>query len=279
MQVDTGERGFSYAYDAPLDMRMDPSQELDAREVVNDGGAAQLAKLPRPTARSATRAPIAREIVRAAGARRSRPPPSWSTPSGARRAGAARFGGGHPAKRIFQAIRIAVNDELEAPRRGAAAGLGILLEDGRLGRDPVPFARGPARQALPGRPRAPAASARPTFRCAAAGASPRPSSITRRAVVATPGEVADNPRSKSGRLRVGREAGGGTRMSRSSTATAAAAAFRQHDRERRLVRPPVLVARRVSGAVGPPTPPADGRALAISEAALAPRPHPRRGHT
>ncbi len=61
-------------------------------------------------------------------------------------------------------------------------------------------------------------------------------------------------------------------MSRSATATTAAAAFRQHERERRRVRPPAVVARRVSGAVRPPTPPADGRALAMSEGALAPRP-------
>ena len=88
MQVDTRERGFSYAYDAPLDMRMDPAQELTAAELV--------------------------EAVRAG------LPPS------------ERFGRGNPAKRTFQAIRIAVNDELAQLDAALPLAWDVLRVGGRL---------------------------------------------------------------------------------------------------------------------------------------------------
>jgi len=123
MQVDTWERGFSYSYDAPLDMRMDSEQELSARDVVNEWDERQLARLFRSYGEERFSGPIARAIVR----RRKDAPLETTfelveTIKSAVPA-AKQFGGGHPAKRVFQAIRIAVNDELghstaACPRRG-----------------------------------------------------------------------------------------------------------------------------------------------------------------
>src|SRR5437764_13865134 len=121
MQVDTWERGFSYSYDAPLDMRMDPEQELDAREVVNEWDEGRLAKLFRSYGEERFAGQIARAIAR----RRKDAPLATTfelvdTIKSAVPA-AKQFGGGHPAKRVFQAIRIAVNDELGALDRGLPA--------------------------------------------------------------------------------------------------------------------------------------------------------------
>src|SRR3954453_21204998 len=109
MQVDTRERGFSYAYDAPLDMRMDPAQELTAAELLNSWERRRVARVLREYGEERYADRIAGEIVR----RR----PLHTTfelveAINAALPAPARFGGGHPAKRTFQAIRIAVNGEL-----------------------------------------------------------------------------------------------------------------------------------------------------------------------
>src|SRR5437764_264352 len=107
MQVDTWERGFSYSYDAPLDMRMDPEQELDAREVVNEWDEGRLSKLFRSYGEERFAGQIARAIAR----RRKAAPIETTfelvdTIKSAVPA-AKQFGGGHPAKRVFQATRTA----------------------------------------------------------------------------------------------------------------------------------------------------------------------------
>ena len=156
MQVDARERGFSYSYDAPLDMRMDPGQELDAREIVNAWDERRLAQLFRRYGEDPNASRIAREIVR----RRERAPIETTgelvaaieaaLPAAVRRS----FGGGSPAKRVFQAIRIAVNSELDSLDRALPLAW-ELLRDGRPARrDLLPLARGPAREALPRRARA-----------------------------------------------------------------------------------------------------------------------------
>jgi 16S rRNA (cytosine1402-N4)-methyltransferase len=147
MQVDQAHRGFSYATDAPLDMRMDPSGELSARDVVNEWDERELAAIFRRYGEERYAARIARAIAR----RRSTAPYARTgelvdtiksaipTP--------ARFGDGHPAKRVFQALRIAVNDELGALERGARDAAPRRAAGGDL----VPLARRPDREAvLPG---------------------------------------------------------------------------------------------------------------------------------
>src|SRR6185436_16410152 len=123
--------GFSYSYDAPLDMRMDPGQALDAREIVNTWDERQLAQLFRRLGEDPNARRIAREIVR----RRERAPLETTgelvetieaaLPAAVRR----RFGAGHPAKRVFQAVRIAVNGELDSLDRALPLAW-ELLRDG-----------------------------------------------------------------------------------------------------------------------------------------------------
>ena len=134
MQVDARERGFSYSYDAPLDMRMDPGQELDARSVVNEWDERQLAQVFRRLGEDPNARRIAREIVR-----RRRAAPIETTgelveaieaalPAAVRRS----FGSGHPAKRVFQAVRIAVNGEIDSFDRALPLAWSLLREGGRL---------------------------------------------------------------------------------------------------------------------------------------------------
>src|SRR5918998_770892 len=107
MQVDTRERGFSYSYDAPLDMRMDPAQSLTAAEIVNTWEPRRLGRLLRDYGEERYADRIAKEI-----ARRRDISTTFQLVDAITAAipAPARFAGGHPAKRTFQAIRIAVND-------------------------------------------------------------------------------------------------------------------------------------------------------------------------
>ncbi|HTB50938.1 MAG TPA: 16S rRNA (cytosine(1402)-N(4))-methyltransferase RsmH, partial [Solirubrobacteraceae bacterium] len=132
MQIDTRERGFSYSYDAPLDMRMDPRQELTAGEIVATWDERRLAGILREFGEERHASQIARAIVR----RRAQSPIETTlalvevisaaipTP--------ARFASGHPAKRTFQALRIAVNDELGQLDEALPLAWGLLREGGVL---------------------------------------------------------------------------------------------------------------------------------------------------
>jgi 16S rRNA (cytosine1402-N4)-methyltransferase len=205
MQVDARERGFSYSYDAPLDMRMDPSQELDARVVLNNWDERQLAQIFRRYGEDPNARRIAREIVR----RRRRAPLQTTSelveaieaalPAAVRR----RFGGGHPAKRVFQAVRIAVNGELDSLDRALPLAWDVLrpggrlaaisfhsLEDRRVKRFLAERARG--------------CVCPPDFPVCVCGHEAEAELLTSRPVAPTPGEVAQNPRAKSGRLRAAR---------------------------------------------------------------------------
>jgi len=210
MQVDARERGFSYSYDAPLDMRMDPERRLDAREIVNGWDERRLAQVFRRYGEDPNARIIAREIVR----RRAKTPFETTAqlvdaveaalPAAIRR----RFGGSHPAKRIFQAIRIAVNEELEALDRALPAAWAVLREDGRLAA--ISF------HSLEDRrvkrflvERARGCICPPDMPVCGCGRTPEAELLTRRAIAPSPGEVADNPRSRSGHLRAARRMGEG----------------------------------------------------------------------
>jgi 16S rRNA (cytosine1402-N4)-methyltransferase len=205
MQVDARERGFSYSYDAPLDMRMDPSQELDARVVVNEWDERQLAQVLRRYGEEPNARRIAGEIVR----RRRRAPIETTgelvdaieaaLPAAVRR----RFGGGHPAKRVFQGIRIAVNGELDSLDRALPLAWELLRPGGRLAaisfhsledRRVKRFLADRARGCI----------CPPDFPVCVCGHEPEADVLTPRAVAPTAGEVAQNPRAKSGRLRAAR---------------------------------------------------------------------------
>ena len=129
MQLDVAERGFAYAQDAPLDMRMDASTGVTAGEVVNTYPVRDLARILRVYGeeRFATRVAAAIE--------RARPLTSTAQLAELVRTAipaATRRHGGHPAKRTFQALRIEVNGELDALQAAVPAALDALVVGGRM---------------------------------------------------------------------------------------------------------------------------------------------------
>jgi len=200
MQIDRPERGFSYAADAPLDMRMDPTGDLTAAEIVNEWDEREIAQLLRGYGEERFSRQIARAIVR----RRAREPfdrtgdlvdvikAAIPTPS--------RFGQGHPAKRSFQALRIAVNDELESLSEGLDHALELLAPEGRMAvisfhsledRIVKRFIRNQAR----------GCTCPPDFPICVCGHEPLLRTLTARAVVPSVDERCVNPRSASAKLR------------------------------------------------------------------------------
>jgi 16S rRNA (cytosine1402-N4)-methyltransferase len=201
MQVDTRERGFSYSYDAPLDMRMDPSQELTAREIVNTWERRRIARTLREYGEERYAERIAREIVR----RRELGPLATTfelvDAITAAIPAPARFAGGHPAKRTFQAIRIAVNDELAQLDAALPLAWDVLRVGGKLGA--ISFHSLEDRRVkrfLHGR--AQGCVCPPDLPICACGREPEAELLSRRSIAPTPGEVAANPRARSARLRV-----------------------------------------------------------------------------
>jgi 16S rRNA (cytosine1402-N4)-methyltransferase len=204
MQVDTRERGFSYSYEAPLDMRMDPEQQLTARELVGEWDERRLARTLRDFGEERHAGAIARAIVR----RRAQSPIETTqelveTITAAIPA-PARFGGGHPAKRSFQALRIAVNDELEQLDRALPLAWRLLREGGVLA--------GISFHSLEDRrvkrflgARAQGCICPPDLPVCACGREPEGALLSRRSIVPSPQEVAENPRASSARMRAARK--------------------------------------------------------------------------
>ena len=132
MQLDRRERGFSYAHDAPFDMRMDPDAPLTAADVLNTYDVKALARVLREFGEERFASRIAKEVVK----RRQRAPFATTgelvellyaaIPAPARRTG------GHPGKRTFQALRTAVNGELDSLRAALPAAMEALSAGGRL---------------------------------------------------------------------------------------------------------------------------------------------------
>jgi 16S rRNA (cytosine1402-N4)-methyltransferase len=201
MQVDTRERGFSYAYDAPLDMRMDPDLQLTAREIVNTWDRRRLARTLREYGEERFADRIAGEILR------RRPLSTTFELVDAITAAIpapARFAGGHPAKRTFQALRIAVNDELAQLDAALPLAWELLSPGGRLA--VISFQSLEDRRVkrfLADRTRG--CICPPDLPVCACGRTPEAELVTRRSVAPSAGEVAENPRSKSARLRAARK--------------------------------------------------------------------------
>jgi 16S rRNA (cytosine1402-N4)-methyltransferase len=201
MQVDRPERGFSYATDAPLDMRMDPSDERSAADVLATYDEHELETIFKRYGEERYARPIARGIAR----RRVEEPiertgqlvdvVKASIPA------PARFGEGHPAKRVFQALRIEVNHELESLEVGLPAAFAMLRPGGRLAvisfhsledRIVKRFFRDRSR----------GCTCPPELPVCVCGKEPEARILTPKPLRPSPAEVDDNPRASSARLRV-----------------------------------------------------------------------------
>ena len=204
MQVDTWERGFSYSYDAPLDMRMDPDQDLTASEIVNTWDERRLARVLRQYGEERYATQIGRAIVRV---RRQEELTTTQQLVDTIKSAVpipAQFAGGHPAKRTFQALRIAVNDELGQLEQALPEAWELLAPGGRLAA--ISF------HSLEDRlvkrflvERARGCVCPPELPICVCGREPEAELLTRRAVAPTPGEIAANPRSRSAHLRAARK--------------------------------------------------------------------------
>lgn len=199
MQLDETDRGFAYATDAPLDMRMDPTAGRTAAEVLNSYPVAELTRVLREYGEER----FAARIARAVAAERDREPFRTSgrlvrllydtVPAATRRTG------GHPAKRTFQALRIEVNGELDALHAALPAAVHALAMAGRI----VVLSYHSLEDRMVKRALAEAASstAPPGLPVELPEHAPRLRLLTRGAERADAAEQAENPRSASVRLR------------------------------------------------------------------------------
>ncbi|OBC09857.1 16S rRNA (cytosine(1402)-N(4))-methyltransferase [Mycobacterium sp. 852013-50091_SCH5140682] len=206
MQLDQKQRGFSYSVDAPLDMRMDPDARLTAAEILNTYDAKDLARLLRDFGEERFAGRIADKIVR----RRAQKPFETTAelvellyeaiPAPARRTG------GHPAKRTFQALRIAVNGELESLRAAVPAALAALRPGGRI----VVMAYQSLEDRIVKNAFATATASRtpPGLPIELPGHEPEFVTLTRGAERARADEIERNPRSAPVRLRALEKVGG-----------------------------------------------------------------------
>jgi 16S rRNA (cytosine1402-N4)-methyltransferase len=202
MQIDRPERGFSYAVDAPLDMRMDPSADVSAAGIVNEADERDLATIFRRYGEERYAKQIARAIARR---RKERPFERTGDLVETIRAAIpapARFGDGHPAKRVFQALRIAVNDELGSLEVALPSAFDMLRAGGRLAvisfhsledRAVKRFMRDLER----------GCECPPDFPVCICGKEPQMRTLARKAIRPSAHELALNPRAGSARLRVG----------------------------------------------------------------------------
>ena len=200
-QLDDGERGFSYMADAPLDMRMNRDDSLTAYEIVNNWPREELKSILYEYGEERYAPAIAKGICRAREAapigttlqlvdviKSAMPPQALREKQ-------------HPAKRSFQAIRIAVNDELGAVRQGMEAAIDHLKPGGRLAvitfhslEDRI--VKNVFQDAAKG------CTCPPSFPVCVCGHKPKIKILTKKPIIATREEVEENPRSRSAKLRV-----------------------------------------------------------------------------
>jgi 16S rRNA (cytosine1402-N4)-methyltransferase len=200
MQLDRPERGFSYATDAPLDMRMDPSSERSARDLVNGLGERELTTIFRRYGEERYAKQIARAIVRRRRERALERTGELVEVIKSALPAPARFGDGHPAKRVFQALRIAVNDELAAVEAALPDAVEMLRPRGRIAvisfhsledRIVKRFLRQQERGCV----------CPPDFPVCVCGREPVLRALSRKPIRPSAREVAANPRAASARLR------------------------------------------------------------------------------
>jgi 16S rRNA (cytosine1402-N4)-methyltransferase len=200
MQLDRPERGFSYAADAPLDMRMDSAAELSARDLVNEAEERELSVIFKRYGEERYARQIARAIVRRREERTFERTIDLADTIKQAIPTPARFGDGHPAKRVFQALRIAVNDELGALEAALPAAVRMLRPGGRIAvisfhsledRIVKQYFRELAR----------GCTCPPEFPVCACGNEPVLRDLTRKPVRPGAREVESNPRSSSAKLR------------------------------------------------------------------------------
>lgn len=200
-QLDEGERGFSYNADAPLDMRMDQQAPLSAYDIVNEWDEEEIAKIIWLYGEEKFSRRIARQIVQQ---RKKQPIRTTGELVELIKEGipaAARRTGGHPAKRTFQAIRIAVNDELDAFKEAVADAIDILNPGGRVSvitfhslEDRIckqvyqDYSKG--------------CTCPPSFPICTCGNEAIVKVITRKPILPSEEELAANPRARSAKLRV-----------------------------------------------------------------------------
>lgn len=201
-QLDIRERGFSFKEDAVLDMRMSPgTQTTTAAELVNNLTEAELTRIIRDNSDERWASRIAQFIV----ARRQQHAITTTgelvdvikaaIPASARRAG------GHPAKRTFQALRIEVNGELVALRRGLDAAIRWLNPGGRIAVISYHSLEDRAvKEAFADASRT--CTCPPDLPVCACGANPALKVVTRKPVLPTQSEIDANPRARSAKLRV-----------------------------------------------------------------------------
>jgi len=206
MQIDARERGFSYSYDAPLDMRMDPEQELSARELVAEWDERRLARTLRDFGEERHAGSIARAIVR----RRATAPIETThelvDAINSAIPAPARFAGGHPAKRSFQALRIAVNDELGQLDSALPLAWELLRDGGVLAAISFHSLEDRRVKRFLGA-RAQGCICPPDLPVCACGREPEAALLARRSIVPSADEVASNPRASSARLRAATKLG------------------------------------------------------------------------
>ena len=200
-QFDDAERGFSYRYDAPLDMRMDRRQSLTAAEIVNEWPREEIARILREYGEEKFAANIARHIEE----RRKEKPVATTFELNeiikAAIPAKMRAGGGHPSKQTFQALRIACNRELEVLENSIDGMIDYLNPGGRLCiitfhsledrivKNAFRKAENPC-------------TCPPNFPRCVCGKVPKGSVITKKPVIPTEAEMEQNPRAHSAKLRV-----------------------------------------------------------------------------
>lgn len=200
-QLDESERGFSYQKDAPLDMRMDRQSKLDAGTIVNEYHEYEIKKIIRDYGEENWAARIASFIVKARKEQKIESTGRLVEIIKAAIPSAARREGPHPAKRTFQAIRIAVNDELGALKQVVGDAVSVLGERGRLCiitfhslEDRI------VKNEFQGREK-PCTCPR-EFPVCICGNKPELKVITRKPIIPSDSELDENPRSRSAKLRV-----------------------------------------------------------------------------